>query len=660
MQSITRSQMSRCATILTAVVSTTVQAQVVSYPFTGTRTSGSAGNTISGTITLDVGAAPSNTIPGDGTANWLSVSGFSINATTDSGVSAGTSFGGDTRYTQVDRPGYLSNGIFAYFNDGVTIRAIFLNTYESTTGDGIFADVDNPWDPFALANRDLYIEIYDIATATSQSGSFSLDTFGPPPPFDITTPPAGSTFTTGDPVTIEWTGGAPSWLVTLYLIEVTPGLPFAVAASVASGVPNSGSYTWNFPDSHPFGDPCEHQYQFYVEDSDRTSWIYGPVFTVVCPNSPPTAVCSVQELLDIGDQGYASFSAAGSSDPDGDPLTFSWTLTSPGSPDITSSDEEFTAFLDYGDWTVTLDVSDGIATTTSEPGDCDLTVDPALLSLFDCEKVEVEFCLGDADSDPSDDDSSADDASSGCTSDRVKIKGEIGLPMGVDFTELDAFAMVDLAAGDPDFINVVMDPITFEVHGGDGHHWKYRNDSAGPGVTKLDIDWKGARFKYDESGFPVEFESEFIGSDQTILEMEFKEGDIDGNFSVDIAGGAATVDLDDDGNVLASSGLTVEVKKTGKKLLLTLPFPLREADTIALSGAPEVDGASILVSDHYTNSLGRFKLEAESGMMLEAGANALPRGVDLHIGVGTPLYPGWCTATEDELKVHSRKWKAKN
>ncbi|NNM25712.1 MAG: hypothetical protein HKO59_06945, partial [Phycisphaerales bacterium] len=379
-------------------------------------------------------------------------------------------------------------------------------------------------------------------------------------------------------------------------------------------------------------------------------------------NRPPTAVCSVGELLDIGDQGYASFSAAGSSDPDGDPLTFSWTLTSPGSPDITSSDEEFTTFLDYGDWAVTLVVSDGIASTTSEPGDCDLTVDPALLALFDCEKVYVKFCLGDADSDSSDDDSSADDASSGCTSDRVKIKGEIGLPMGVDFTEIDAFAIVDLAAGDPDFMNVVMDPITFEVHGGDGHHWKYRNDSAGPGVTKLDIDWKGARFKYDESGFPVEFESELIGSDQTVLEMKYKMDDIGGSFSVDIAGGAATLDIDADGNVTASSGLTsVEVKKTGKKLLLTLPFPLLEDATISFSGmGTAVDGASIAVSDHYTNSLGRFKLEAESGMLLPEGATHNPREVNLYIGVGAQLYPGWCTADEEALKVHSRKWKAKH
>ena len=68
----------------------------------------------------------------------------------------------------------------------------------------------------------------------------------------------------------------------VYLIERTPGLPFAVAAVVAGSIPNSGTASWTFPSSHPFEGPCEHTYQFYVQEVTQIAWTYGPSFTVVC------------------------------------------------------------------------------------------------------------------------------------------------------------------------------------------------------------------------------------------------------------------------------------------------------------------------------------------------------------------------------------------
>lgn len=102
-------------------------------------------------------------------------------------------------------------------------------------------------------------------------------------PFEITAPPAGSILSPGQLVTILWTGGDPAWSVDVQLIDVTPGFPFAVVAQVAGNVPNSGVADWTFPSSvAPYEGPCDHTYQFYVQNVQRTSWTYGPQFTVAC------------------------------------------------------------------------------------------------------------------------------------------------------------------------------------------------------------------------------------------------------------------------------------------------------------------------------------------------------------------------------------------
>lgn len=101
-------------------------------------------------------------------------------------------------------------------------------------------------------------------------------------PFQITSPPAGSVLSLGQPVTVSWTGGDPAWSVDVSLIETTPGLPFAVAAAVATNIPNQGFVAWTFPAAHPFGGPCGHTYVFYVQEVHQLTWTYGPSLTVVC------------------------------------------------------------------------------------------------------------------------------------------------------------------------------------------------------------------------------------------------------------------------------------------------------------------------------------------------------------------------------------------
>ena len=101
-------------------------------------------------------------------------------------------------------------------------------------------------------------------------------------PFALTSPPAGSVVVPGQPVTIQWTGGDPGWLVDITLIDLSLG---QVVAGVAANVPNAGSFTWTLPVTLPFGlKSCGRTLQFFVRNTQQTSWIYGPQFTTVpCP-----------------------------------------------------------------------------------------------------------------------------------------------------------------------------------------------------------------------------------------------------------------------------------------------------------------------------------------------------------------------------------------
>ena len=176
--------------VLTAVLATQAQAQLVTYQFTGTKESGTAGvgNTISGSITLDVGATPDYFYEGPGGqyAFWTDGD-FSIDGETDGGVFAGNSFGYDedmfTSLAVDDQPesSSPSNSIwietygFAY--DGV-FRQIYFQTYNypGYGGDGI-ASVPNPWEPFTFDYQVIWIYEWDPATNQYESGWFGLDTF---------------------------------------------------------------------------------------------------------------------------------------------------------------------------------------------------------------------------------------------------------------------------------------------------------------------------------------------------------------------------------------------------------------------------------------------------------------------------------------------------
>ena len=78
-------------------------------------------------------------------------------------------------------------------------------------------------------------------------------------------------------------------------------------------------------------------------------------------NDPPTAQMSMDPSENIKTDQSITFSAAGSSDPDGDSMTFSWTF---GDGNIGTGLTTSHTYLQPGDYVVRLAVGDGTHETT--------------------------------------------------------------------------------------------------------------------------------------------------------------------------------------------------------------------------------------------------------------------------------------------------------
>lgn len=99
-------------------------------------------------------------------------------------------------------------------------------------------------------------------------------------PFQITSP-AGAILNPEQPVTIQWTGGDPTWAVNIGLIDLDRN---TVVGNAALSIPNSGTFAWTVPSpsSLPFDGPCGRAYYFFLGNVQSTSWTYGGGFSVVC------------------------------------------------------------------------------------------------------------------------------------------------------------------------------------------------------------------------------------------------------------------------------------------------------------------------------------------------------------------------------------------
>ncbi|MBK8269077.1 MAG: hypothetical protein IPK83_12525 [Planctomycetes bacterium] len=229
----------------------------------------------------------------------------------------------------------------------------------------------------------------------------------------------------------------------------------------------------------------------------------------------------------------------------------------------------------------------------------------------------------------------------------VTIIGEIGLPSGVDYSELSptATALLEIA-------NITVAPTTtynFNTSGNNDQKWKYTNN-AGP-VTKFEIDWDGARFKFADC-FPIDLKSTFITSSETVLEVKYQRNQLGGPVVINI-NGQATINIDANGYLTSTA--PYEIDKPRKAATVTLPFPLQDSSVITISGGVS---KAISVGEYLRGSVGRFRIDSKiDGAMFPNGKNTMPRTLDLSVTIGTEHYPGADHLSASELDIQGNNWK---
>ena len=296
-------------------------------------------------------------------------------------------------------------------NDGQTDSA----------ADNVTISTDNSA-PVADAGTDQSVLVGDTVTL---DGSGSSDVDGDPLTFawSLTSVPAGSTATLSDPTAVQPTldvDVAGSYVVQLVVNDGNvDSAPDSVTISTDNSAPvadagtdqsvlvgdtvtldGSGSfdvdldalsYFWSLVSVPPSSQASlvdagtvtpsfdadlagDYVAQLIVDDGLVNSAPDSVTVTVVTPNQAPSANAGADQSVDVGDT--VTLDGTGSSDPDGDPLTYSWTLSTPvGSgaslSDATDATPMFTADV-AGSYTATLVVNDG--SVDSAPDSVDITV----------------------------------------------------------------------------------------------------------------------------------------------------------------------------------------------------------------------------------------------------------------------------------------------
>lgn len=99
------------------------------------------------------------------------------------------------------------------------------------------------------------------------------------PELEIISPTGTDSICAGTEITIEWTGGDPTWDLLISLIDVNTS---NIIANITSSTPNDGTEIWSVPAGFPPG-----IYQVYIQEVNFESWVYGQPFTVHhCPETP--------------------------------------------------------------------------------------------------------------------------------------------------------------------------------------------------------------------------------------------------------------------------------------------------------------------------------------------------------------------------------------
>jgi hypothetical protein len=350
--------------------------------------------------------------------------------------------------------------------------------------------------------------------------------------------------------------------------------------------------------------------------------------TLPPPNLPPSADAVVEQLTSIGNDALVRLDASGSSDPDdaSTELTYRWTIdTLVECEGDQSTCEIIDVALAFGEHEVTLRVTDpgGLFSEVTTL----VTLDPASLSVLALSRAEVCF-----------------------NKEKIELVGEIGLPPGVDFAELSPDAGAEIAVGGVEAL--AFTNVGFTTHGANGRHWDYEDGSFGPGIRRFEIDWRGSRYRFHDHGFPVDLQSDFITSSETLLEIRLRTRRIDAPFTIDIDG-LAQIEFDSDGAVTNATA-PYQTDDPGRRFTLTLPFPLTSTSVITFTGGLE---QVVDVGADLRTSVGRFRLKVDfDGGLFPDGVATDPRTLHLGIAVGAQCYPGEVLLGPGDLRARGKCW----
>jgi hypothetical protein len=358
-------------------------------------------------------------------------------------------------------------------------------------------------------------------------------------------------------------------------------------------------------------------------------------------NLPPDAEIIVEQLTDIGADALVRLDGTTSSDRDhniDDPnFVFSWTIDGNS---VCVGDKStcgtFTSSLAFGPHEVTLQVADPDG--ASDQKTITVNVDPAELALFEVDHGKVDFNNG-----------------------NCRVFGTVGLPSGVNYTELAPEVEIAIAIADVEIAPLA--GLTLAITE-DGSEWSHVDDRLGVAISRLTFDWKGASYSYSDTSYPIRFKSRLITTTDTLLNVKYDMNKIGDVFTVEIDPGDAVVVFDENGGVASSTNATYEVDELGAEVTLSLPFPLLDESTITIAGGAQSDvDRTIPVAEDLRGSVGRYRADCNfDGASFLDGAATTPRNLLVELEIGDVGFPGDASLGPLKLVVKSAsgKWVTAN
>jgi uncharacterized repeat protein (TIGR01451 family) len=130
---------------------------------------------------------------------------------------------------------------------------------------------------------------------------FSSDQQTEPEPCDINIEPFNSDkkYCVGETINLNWSGTTPTGLVNISLFDNTNGVVYSV---LATGIPNTGSFTYTIPPSIPCDPP--RVWSFIVEDAERLCLDKSDRFIIECCDQQSECDCGEWSGKTVGIKAY--------------------------------------------------------------------------------------------------------------------------------------------------------------------------------------------------------------------------------------------------------------------------------------------------------------------------------------------------------------------